>query len=190
MQTKVKGDDAALGKTLTAKPKKVKDVEVFLCACTAQMTVDRRQLERLAGLPQGFADCFYNEQGAPFADVSMLFISRELQASGKFWRGDEEHEAVLQISKAMATDLRFKLEANGAVMSCKLEWRAAGDEIEMSERLLGQWVCVDMTFRELQRRLFDDDAPKGEPKENGSADSTVVPLPLKPRGDDHPTPEA
>lgn len=168
MSTKIRTDDGALGKSIKASRKKVKETDLMLCETSAQMTVNRRQFERLAGLPQGFADHFYNEQGAPFADVSLLFIKRELQASGTFHRGDEQHTATLPIKKATVTDMRFKLEPNGAVFIAKYKWKAAGDEIEHAEKLLGQWVDVDMTFT--------DPVGKQERLElgGGSSGATVV----------------
>lgn len=173
MSIKIRTDDGALGKSLKASRKTVKETDMMLCETNAQMTVNRRQFERLAGLPQGFADHFYNEQGAPFADVSLLFIKRELQASGSFHRGEEQHTATLPIKKATVTDMRFKLEPNGAVFIAKYKWKAAGDEIEHAEKLLGQWVDVDMTF--------SDPVGKQERLELPPGDGTTV-VELRPGG--------
>lgn len=166
MPVRIKRDDGALGKSLTIKAQKSpKDgVEYLQCECNVQMTVNRRQLEKLAGLPEHFADAFYEDDtGAPFADVELAFLKRELTATGKFSRGDEGFEAYLPVRKAQVTGIRFKLEPDGGIFIGKYAWRAAGDEVESAEHLLGHWVQVEVTFTEVVAQQQKLDLPDSEP---------------------------
>lgn len=147
MTIRIQSDDGAIGKSITARRKKIEDTENTVCEVRVQMTVNRRQFEALAGFPDRFCDHFYTEEGEPRSRMSLLMTKRELLVSGTLKRGDEGFEAVLKVSKATASDMRFVPEPNTAVFICKLSWLAAGDEVEDIKNLLGSFCSVDLKFK-------------------------------------------
>ena len=143
---KIKTDDGAIGRSLKTTATKTDDSDETVCEIKAQLTVKRAEIDWLAGFPADFAAHFYSEDGAPIANMELRLPKRELGVSGKLWRGDDEHASTLVLKKATADSLRFKLEPNGAVLICRISWRAAGDEIEEVKDLLGKWCSVELTF--------------------------------------------
>lgn len=146
MTTHIRTDDGAIGKSLKTTATKSDDTGETVCEVKVQMTVQRPEIDQLAGLPAGFASTFYDELGTPIANMELRFPKRELAVDGKLWRGDDNQSATLPLKNATADALRFKLEPNGAVLICRMTWRATGDETEEVRDLLGRWCSVDLTF--------------------------------------------
>lgn len=147
MTIRIRTEDGAIGKSITAKRKKIGDSDKTICEIKVQMTVNRRQFEQLAGLPEGWCNNFYAEEGLPIAAMSLLMTKRELEVSGQLSRGEEDFEAVLEVNKATASDMRFVPEPNTAIFICKLSWVAAGDEVDDVKDLLGSFCSVDLRFK-------------------------------------------
>ncbi len=150
--TTIRTDEGVLGRALQAKRGKIKGDEATICETRLQMPATRAQLESLAGFPPGFVEHLFNAEGAPVAHMEIRIEKRELHANGKCWRGDKEHAQVLAIKRGTASNLRFKLEPNGAIFICSMRWRAAGDETEECDGMLGQWCSIEMTFKHVEEQ--------------------------------------
>lgn len=148
MTVRIRTEDGACGKSITAKRQKIGGIDQTVCSLKVQMAVNRREFEQLAGFPDRYCDHFYTEEGMPVANISLELTKRELDVNGKITAlGDHSKPRdCLPLKMALASDMRFVPEPNTAVFICKLTWIAAGDEVEEVKDLLGEFCNVDLKF--------------------------------------------
>ena len=112
------------------------------------IVIARETFDELAGVPIGWCNPWYRENGDPWLHMSVLLIKRKLYVSGKVElrkadTSERGETARLDLVKAEFTDLRFTLYRLGGDLSGELVWIAAGDEGEAVEELLGQQCAID-----------------------------------------------
>ena len=148
MTVRIRTEDGACGKSITAKRKKINGTDQTVCSLKVQMAVNRREFEQLAGFPDRYCDHFYTEEGMPVANISLLLTKRELDVNGTITAAgdDDKPRDCLPVKMATASDMRFVPEPNTAVFICKLSWIAAGDEVEEVKDLLGCFCNIDLKF--------------------------------------------
>lgn len=148
MTVRIRTEDGACGKSITAKRKKINGIDQTVCSLKVQMAVNRREFEQLAGYPDQYCNHFYTEEGMPVANISLLLTKRELDVNGTITAAgdDDKPRDCLALKNAVASDMRFVPEPNTAAFICKLTWIAAGDEVEEVKDLLGCFCNVDLKF--------------------------------------------
>lgn len=137
-----------LGKSLTAKSQKGEGgVEVVNAIVKfSALPIDRESIDEVLGMPIGWSQILYDEQGAPLRQFYIGVAGRELRVSGAI-KGPKG-EPTLALLQAELTDVELTLTNLGALLDGTLTWAARGDEVEDVSELLGKtctakWEITD-----------------------------------------------
>ena len=145
------------------------DVEIVTCSTNVGVIRMAREVaEQLAGYPVDAWRNLYDTKGYPVQRTGLLFPKRELIADFKIEHRRDSGAAIssLKVPLATVTSLQFSLDAPDdqgecAIMQFHATWKAAGDEVEDVEALLGRPCHILATFKEppQQGKMFSDSKP-------------------------------
>lgn len=103
--------------------------------------MSRDQLDEIVGLPIGWSThALFDEQGAPFVPFTIGVPRVDLTATGviRGGSGDDARDPSLTLRDAEVSGIELDLTTHGALLSCGLAWKAAGDEVDDIADLLGK----------------------------------------------------
>lgn len=132
---------AQLPKTFRVAREKLDDdtEQVIAHLRVADIMLDRDQLDELCGQPIGWsAGALFDDFGAPRARLSIALNRNDLTLSGIIDGGKRPADAVLRLKDAGMSGIGLELTKLGALLSCQLSWRAAGDEVDDIAEMLGR----------------------------------------------------
>lgn len=164
MSITIKTNKAEVGKKLSTDRQKADGSNLVVCSIKLAFPCTREEVAELTGLPLACIMSFYAETGLPLQHTSLLMTKRELLLSADIARHipeDQQADLVdpdkqppkLNLPKALASDMRFVLEQNGAGFRGKIQWKARGDEVEDLEGLLGGPAEIKIKFHDPKLEL-------------------------------------
>lgn len=124
------------------------DVEIVVAHLkVADVMLDRDQLDEIVGLPIGWSSqALYDDQGAPLRRLTLVSERTDLTLTGVIKGGDKPGSPSLTLRDAEVSGITLDLVPLGALLSCGLAWRAAGDEVDDIADLLGKLCGIHVTL--------------------------------------------
>lgn len=140
-----------VAKTFSVKREKgPDDVEVVVAHLkVADVLLSRDQLDEVAGMPIGWSyTALFDDQGAPYQRMTLGIPRLDLTATGVIRGGseDEPRAPSLTLRDATVSGIELDLTTYGALLSCGLAWKAAGDEVDDIADLLGKLCGFRVTL--------------------------------------------
>lgn len=135
---------AKLAKSLSVKREKDADDDTVV-ACHlkfSELFVERDVFDELCRQPIGWHQAFYDELGAPVADLAVALPGRAWSVTGKITAGPNRHEQ-LKLLQASLSKVSLELTKLGVLVGGSISWKARGDEVEDLTGLLGGLVAVE-----------------------------------------------
>ncbi len=131
-----------VAKTFNVKREKgPDDIEVVVAHLkVADVLLMRDQLDEVAGMPIGWSTtALFDEQGAPYRPLSLGVPRLDLTLTGVIRGSNDDTDGPrLTLNDAAVSGVQLDLVAHGALLSCSLAWKAAGDEVDDIADLLGK----------------------------------------------------
>lgn len=113
----------------------------------ADVMLDREQIDEVIGLPIGWAQsALFDEQGAPYRPLTLGVPRKDLTLTGVIKGGGKPAAPSLTLRDAEMSGITLDLTTLGALLSCGLAWRAAGDEVDDIADLLGKLCGIHVTL--------------------------------------------
>ena len=115
----------------------------------ADVMLDREQIDEVIGLPIGWAQsALFDEFGAPRAALTLALAREDWTLTGTISGGDKPGSPALTLSDAQVSGIELALTTHGALLSCGLAWRAAGDEVDDIADLLGKLCAIVVAIQD------------------------------------------
>lgn len=109
----------------------------------ADVMLDRDQIDEIVGLPIGWSQsALFDDQGAPYRRFTIGVPRTDLAATGVIRGGRDDDGPSLTLRDAELSAITLDLTTLGALLSCGLAWRAAGDEVDDIADLLGKLCAI------------------------------------------------
>lgn len=142
---------AEIGKSISAKAEKVGDDEVTVAHLKFKgLFVDREAMDLLIGWQKGRAAlALFDEEGEPRA-YFQLVLAGDFDMGGSI-AGNAETNEKLVVTVGTLSNAKLDLCPLGALLSGKITWKAAGDEVSDAEPLLGKLCMAKFVVRGMQQ---------------------------------------
>lgn len=130
-----------VAKSFSVKREKIDDgTEIVIAHLKiAEVMLDRDQIDEVVGLPIGWSSsALFDDQGAPYRRFSIGVPRTDLCATGVIRGGRDDKGPSLTLRHAELSAITLDLTTLGALLSCGLAWKAAGDEVDDIADLLGK----------------------------------------------------
>lgn len=140
-----------VAKSLSVKrEKRDDDTEAVIAHLkVADVMLDREQIDEIVGLPIGWSQhSLFDEQGAPYRRFAIGVPRTDLAATGVIRGGRDDDGPSLTLRDAEVSSIALDLTTHGALLSCGLAWKAAGDEVDDIADLLGKLCAIEVVIED------------------------------------------
>ena len=138
-----------VAKSFSVKREKIDDGTEIVVAHlkVADVMLDREQIDEIVGLPIGWSQsALFDDQGAPYRRFTIGVPRTDLAATGVIRGGRDDDGPSLTLRDAELSAITLDLTTLGALLSCGLAWRAAGDEVDDIADLLGKLCAFSVSL--------------------------------------------